>query len=38
MIGIFHENAQLSDNKRQKNLLNVSGDHNVSNNVSWNQY
>ena len=28
------KNAQLNYNKRQQNLLNVSGDHTVSNNVS----
>ena len=31
------KNAQLSYNKRQNNLLNVSGDHNVINNVSLNE-
>ena len=34
----FTKYVQLSYNKRQKSLLNVSGGHNVSNNVSWNQY
>ena len=34
IIGIFHEKCSVKLHKRQNNLFNVSGDHNVNNNVS----
>ena len=33
MIGIFHEKCSVKLQKETKNILNFSGDHNVSDNV-----